>query len=75
MAGTHITVEEVRQALAAWGTLERLRTAHSALHLEAVRAALECAADKVHGPVSPHDVLQSTESPTFIPRPSLGKQM
>jgi uncharacterized protein (DUF433 family) len=30
IAGTHVTVEEVLKELAAWGTIERIRTMHPA---------------------------------------------
>ena len=49
IAGTHVTVEDVLKELAVWGTIERILTAHPELHPEAVQAALEFAAEKVHG--------------------------
>jgi uncharacterized protein (DUF433 family) len=75
IAGTHVTVEDVLKELAVWGTIERILTAHPELHPEAVRAALEFAAEKVHEPVATPDVSASPESQTFTPCTPFGKQM
>ncbi len=50
IAGTHVTVEEVLKELAVWGEVDRILTAHPELDREAVQAALEFAAEKMHGP-------------------------
>jgi uncharacterized protein (DUF433 family) len=48
IAGTHVTVEEVLEELAAWGEIDRVLTAHPELDRNAVRAALAYAADRMH---------------------------
>ena len=53
IAGTHITVEKVLEELAAWGEIDRVLTAHPELDRAAVRAALEFAAESIHGTARP----------------------
>ena len=48
IAGTHVTVKEVLKELAAWGEVDRILTAHPELDRNAVQAALEFAAEKMH---------------------------
>jgi uncharacterized protein (DUF433 family) len=50
IAGTHVTVEKVLKELAAWEEVDRILTAHPELNREAVQAALEFAAERMHGP-------------------------
>ena len=75
IAGTHVTVEKVLKELAAWGEVDRILTAHPELDREAVQAALEYAAEKMHGterqPAS--EFLQALGD--FEPRTPLAKKL
>src|SRR5437870_6369176 len=50
IAGTHITVETVLRELAASEAVDAILTTHPELDRDAVQAALEFAAEKMHGP-------------------------
>jgi len=75
IAGTHVTVEKVLKELAAWGEVDRILTAHPELDREAVQAALEYAAEKMHEtekqPVSEFSQLLGD----FEPRTPLAKKL
>jgi uncharacterized protein (DUF433 family) len=75
IAGTHVTVEEVLKELAAWGEVDRILTAHPELDREAVQAALEFAAEKVHGTASVPLESLSTEIEHFVPRTDFGREL
>jgi uncharacterized protein (DUF433 family) len=75
IAGTHVTVERVLKELAEWGEVDRILTAHPELDREAVQAALEYAAEKMHEtekqPVSEFSQLLGD----FEPRTPLAKKL
>ena len=75
IAGTHVTVEKVLEELAEWGEVDRVLTAHPELERNAVRAALEYAAEQlpVLGPA--HKVQPPSEPEVFTPRTEFGKRM
>lgn len=75
IAGTHVTVEEVLKELAAWGEVDRILTAHPELDREAVQAALEFAAEKVHGTISVQPESPSTAVEHFVPRTGFGREL
>ena len=75
IAGTHVTVEEVLKELAAWGEVGRILTAHPELDHDAVQAALEFAAEKMHNIASASSALPSTEPEHFVPRTDFGREL
>ena len=75
IAGTHITVEEVLKELAAYGEVDRILTAHPELDRNAVQAALEFAAEKIHNIASTAAALPATEPEHFVPRTDFGREL
>jgi len=75
IAGTHITVVEVLKELAAWGEVDRILTAHPELDREAVQAALEFAAEKIHGTERQPVSAFSQALGDFEPRTPLAKEL
>jgi uncharacterized protein (DUF433 family) len=75
IAGTHVTVEKILKELAAWGEVDRILTAHPELDREAVQAALEFAAAKVHGTASTQPESPFTEGEQFVPRTDFGREL
>jgi len=75
IAGTHVTVEEVLKELAAWGEVDRVLTAHPELDRESVQAALEFAAEKVHGAASVQPEPAPAESAYFVPQTDFGREL
>ena len=75
IAGTHVTVEEVLKELAAWGEVDRILTAHPELDRDAVQAALEFAAERMHGPArqATFDIAQALGD--FVPHTPLAKKL
>ena len=75
IAGTHVTVEEVLKELAACGEVDLVLTAHPELDRDAVQAALEFAAEKMHSIVSASSALPATETEQFVPRTDFGREL
>jgi uncharacterized protein (DUF433 family) len=75
IAGTHVTVEEVLKELAAWGEVDRILTAHPELDREAVQAALEFAAEHMHGTARLQPESPVTEEEHFVPRTDFGREL
>jgi len=75
IAGTHITVEEVLKELAASEAVDVILTAHPELDRDAVQAALEFAAEKMHGIVHAPSALSSPEAGQFVPRTDFGREL
>ena len=75
IAGPHVTVEEVLQELATWGEVDQILTAHPELDRDAVQAALEFAAEKIHATV-PLPVAEFSQAlGEFEPRTPLAKKL
>jgi uncharacterized protein (DUF433 family) len=74
IAGTHVTVEEVLKELAAWGEVDRVLMAHPELDREAVQAALEFAAEKMHSTASSLPP-PSPEAGHFVPQTDFGREL
>lgn len=75
IAGTHITVEEVLKALAASEAVDVILTAHPELDRDAVQAALEFAAEKMHGAANAAPVQSSPEIAYFVPKTDFGREL
>jgi uncharacterized protein (DUF433 family) len=75
IAGTHVTVEEVLKELATSEAVDVILTAHPELDRDAVQAALEYAAEKVHGTPSAPLPLPATEEGYFVPRTDFGRDL
>ena len=75
IAGTHVTVEGVLKELADSEAVDVLLTAHPELGREAVQAALEFAADKMHGTASPPAAEFSHVLGEFEPRTPLARKL
>jgi uncharacterized protein (DUF433 family) len=75
IAGTHVTVEKVLKELAAWGQVDRILTAHPELNREAVQAALEFAAEKVHSAVHASPTPAFAQAGDFVPKTDFGKEL
>jgi uncharacterized protein (DUF433 family) len=75
IAGTHVTVEKVLKELAAWGEVDRILMAHPELDREAVQAALEYAAEKMHEPGKQPASEFSQMLGDFEPRTPLAKKL
>ena len=75
IAGTRVTVEEVLKELAAWGEVDRILSAHPELDRNAVQAALEFAAEKIHRTASAPPPLPATEEGLFVPRTEFGREL
>jgi uncharacterized protein (DUF433 family) len=75
IAGTHITVEEVLKELATSEAVDVILTAHPELDRDAVQAALEYAAEKMHSMASAPSVRPSTETEHFVPRTEFGREL
>ena len=75
IAGTQVTVKEVLKKLAAWGSVDRVLSAHPELDRDAVRAALVYAADVMREMASAPPVQPSPKEEQFIPRTECGKEL
>jgi uncharacterized protein (DUF433 family) len=76
IAGTHVTVEKVLQELAACEEAFRpILTAHPELDREGVQAALEFAAERMHGPVGKPTADFARALGEFEPRTPLAKKL
>ena len=75
IAGTHVTVEEVLKELATSEAVDVILTTHPELDRDAVQAALEFAAGKMHSIASAPSALSSTETGRFIPRTDFGREL
>lgn len=75
IAGTQVTVEKVLKELAAWGEVDRILTAHPELNREAVQAALEFAAERMHSPAGKPTSDFARALGEFEPRTPLAKKL
>ena len=75
IAGTHVTVEEVLKELAVWGEVDRILTAHPELDRDAVQAALEFAAERMHGPARQATLDMAQALGDFVPHTPLAKKL
>jgi uncharacterized protein (DUF433 family) len=75
IAGTHVTVEEVLKELATSEAVDVILTAHPELDRDAVQAALEYAAEKMHSLASTPSVRPSPETGPFVPRTEFGREL
>ena len=75
IAGTHVTVEEVLKELATSEAVDVILMAHPELDRDAVQAALEFAAEKMHNIASAQSPLPSTETEHFVPRTDFGREL
>ena len=75
IAGTHITVEEVLKELATSEAVDVILTAHPELDRDAVQAALEFAAEKMHSMVSAPAARPSPAREPFVPRTAFGREL
>jgi uncharacterized protein (DUF433 family) len=75
IAGTHVTVEEVLKELAAWGEVDRILTDHPELDRNAIQAALEFAAEKMHSTARTPQPLPVAEKEHFVPRTEFGREL
>ena len=75
IAGTHVTVEEVLKELATSEAVDVILTAHPELDRDAVQAALEFAAEKMHSMARAPAARPSTETGHFVPRTDFGREL
>jgi hypothetical protein len=75
IAGTHVTVEEVLKELATSEAVDVILTAHPELDRDAVQAALEYAAEKIHSLASSPAAQSSPETEPFVPRTAFGREL
>jgi uncharacterized protein (DUF433 family) len=75
IAGTHVTVEEVLKELATSEAVDVILTAHPELDRDAVQAALEFAAEKMHSMVSAPAARPAPETGHFVPRTEFGREL
>jgi uncharacterized protein (DUF433 family) len=75
IAGTHVTVEEVLKELATSEAIDVILTAHPELDRDAVQAALEFAAEKMHSMARAPAARPSTETGHFVPRTDFGREL
>ena len=75
IAGTQVTVEEVLKELATSEAVDVILTAHPELDRDAVQAALEFAAEKMHSMVSAPAARPSPALEPFVPRTAFGREL
>src|SRR5215510_3863571 len=75
IAGTHVTVEEVLKELATSEAVDVILAAHPELDRDAVQAALEYAAEKIHSIAKAPAPLPSPEAEAFVPRTDFGREL
>jgi uncharacterized protein (DUF433 family) len=75
IAGTHVTVEEILNELAAWGEVDRILTAHPELNRNAVQAALAFAAENMPRTASALPPSPAIEEALFVPQTAFGREL
>jgi len=75
IAGTHVTVEEVLKELATSEAVDVILTAHPELDRDAVQAALEYAAERMHSMARAPSALPAPEKEPFVPRTDFGREL
>jgi len=75
IAGTHVTVEEVLKELATSEAVDVILTAHPELDRDAVQAALEFAAERMHSMTSTPAARPSSETGYFVPQTDFGREL